>query len=165
MNIREGFARFARKASSVIGTPYAFAIAACSIVLWAVSGPLMGFSERWQLIVNTGTTIITFLVVFLIQTTQNKDARAVHLKLDELIHVISKARTKLIDCEELSDKELEKLEDEFRQMGRVSDRDRSVAGSTPKPDAKDSEDPSEATDTKEARRSNMHSRLMADSRN
>ena len=123
MTVREAFAKFARKTSTIIGTPYAFALAVCFILLWAVAGPFMGFTERWQLIVNTGTTIVTFLVVFLIQTTQNKDSRALHLKLDELIHVISKARNKLIDCEELSDRELAELEEEFRRMGRVSDRD------------------------------------------
>lgn len=122
MNIQDSFARFARKTSEIIGTPFAFAIALASIVAWALLGPIMGFSERWQLIVNTGTTIVTFLVVFLIHTTQYKDARAVHLKLDELIHVMSKARNKLIDCEELSDQELDALEEEFRRMGRVSDR-------------------------------------------
>lgn len=120
--VRDSFSRFARKVAAIIGTPYAFAIALTAIISWALLGPLMGFSERWQLIVNTGTTIVTFLVVFLIQSTQYKDARAVHLKLDELIHVMSKARDKLIDAEELSDEELDALEEEFRQMGRVSQR-------------------------------------------
>jgi len=122
MSMRSGFSKFAKHVASAIGTPYAFAVALAVIILWACFGPLFGFSEVWQLLINTGTTIVTFLVVFLIQTTQNRDAKAVHLKLDELIHVISAARNKLIDCEDLSDEELERLDDEFKALrapGRV----------------------------------------------
>jgi low affinity Fe/Cu permease len=123
MSMRSGFSRFAKHVARAIGSPYAFAIAFTSIIAWAFLGPVMGFSERWQLIVNTGTTIVTFLVVFLIQTTQNRDARAVHLKLDELIHVISEARNKLIDCEDLTDEELDKLDEDFKKL-RASSRTR-----------------------------------------
>ena len=110
MTIKTAFARFARAVAAAMGSPHAFVIALLAVVLWAAVGPLFGFSSEWQLVINTGTTIITFLVVFIIQSTQNKDAKAVHLKLDELIHVISKARNRLIDCEDLSDDELAKLD-------------------------------------------------------
>jgi low affinity Fe/Cu permease len=119
--VNQQFARFARRVASAIGSPYAFGIALASVVVWAATGPMFGFSETWQLVINTSTTIVTFLVVFMIQSTQNKDAKAVHMKLDELIHVISAARNHLIDCEELSDAELEKLDAEFRALRKESD--------------------------------------------
>jgi low affinity Fe/Cu permease len=120
------FSTFARKVAHVIGTPIAFAIALAAVVVWGLSGPLFGFSDSWQLVINTSTTIVTFLVVFLIQSTQNKDAKAVHLKLDELIHVIHKARNRLIDAEELTDAELDRLEDEFRQLRDTTRRKRTL---------------------------------------
>jgi low affinity Fe/Cu permease len=116
MSVRSAFSRFAKNVATAIGTPYAFAIALGVVVVWALLGPVFGFSEVWQLLINTGTTIVTFLVVFLIQTSQNRDAKAVHLKLDELIHVISEARNKLIDCEDLTDEELDRLDREFKQL-------------------------------------------------
>ena len=122
MSIKNAFARFARAVASAMGSPHAFVIALLAVVLWAAVGPLFGFSSEWQLVINTGTTIITFLVVFIIQSTQNKDAKAVHLKLDELIHVMAKARNRLIDCEDLSDDELAKLDREFQQLRKREDR-------------------------------------------
>lgn len=122
MDVRNGFSKFARAVARTIGTPYAFTLALIGIVVWAISGPMFGYSQTWQLVINTATTIITFLVVFLIQATQNRDAKAVHLKLDELIHVISEARNRLIDCEELSDDELDALEEEFRQLRKAPRR-------------------------------------------
>lgn len=116
MSMRDSFSRFAKGVSGAIGSPYAFAVALTMIIIWAACGPAFGFSETWQLIINTGTTIITFLVVFLIQTSQNRDAKAVHLKLDELIHVISKARDRLIDAEDLTDEELDHLDAEFKRL-------------------------------------------------
>ena len=116
MSIRSTFSTFAKNVATAIGTPYAFAVALSVIIVWAFLGPVFGFSEVWQLLINTGTTIVTFLVVFLIQTTQNRDSKAIHLKLDELIHVISKARNKLIDAEDLTDEELDKLDAEFKKM-------------------------------------------------
>src|SRR5689334_25311361 len=86
------------------------------IVVWAVTGPLFGFSDTWQLVINTGTTIITFLMVFLIQNTQNRDAKAIHLKLDELLRAVSSARNSLVDLENFSDAELEKLAKEFQRF-------------------------------------------------
>ena len=124
MSVRSGFSKFAKHVATAIGSPYAFAVALATVIAWAFLGPVMGFSERWQLIINTGTTIVTFLVVFLIQTSQNRDAKAVHLKLDELIHVISKARNKLIDAEDLTDEELEKLDAEFKKLRRAPGRTR-----------------------------------------
>ena len=86
------------------------------ILIWAVTGPVFGFSDTWQLIINTGTTIVTFLMVFLIQNTQNRDAKAIHLKLDELIRAMEHARNNLVDLEDLSDDELAKLQDQFRRF-------------------------------------------------
>lgn len=116
MKVRNAFSHFARHVATAIGTPYAFAIAFGVIVLWAVLGPVFDYSDRWQLLINTSTTIITFLVVFLIQTTQNRDSKAIHLKLDELVRSISKARDRLIDAEDLAEEELDSLEHEFRRL-------------------------------------------------
>ena len=124
------FSPFARKIAHAIGSPIAFAIALAAVMVWAISGPLFGFSDTWQLVINTSTTIVTFLVVFLIQSTQNKDAKAVHLKLDELIHVIKKARNQLIDAEELTDAELEQLETEFRALRQSRDENRTQGHQT-----------------------------------
>jgi low affinity Fe/Cu permease len=114
--LRELFRKFAHKASLAVGSPWAFISAIAVIVLWAVTGPMFGFSDTWQLIINTGTTIVTFLMVFLIQNTQNRDAVAMHLKLDELIRAVAEARTGLVDLEDLSDQELEKLQEEFKEL-------------------------------------------------
>jgi low affinity Fe/Cu permease len=116
--VQDAFHVFARKASKVLGSPWAFAVAILIILVWAVLGPTFHYSDTWQLIINTGTTIVTFLMVFLIQNTQNRDAKAVHLKLDELIRAVTGARNKLVDLEELSEEELEKLEDEFKRLAR-----------------------------------------------
>lgn len=88
------------------------------ILVWLISGPIFGFSDTWQLVINTGTTIITFLMVFLIQNQQNRDSKAMELKLDELINSIKTARNSLIDIEEMSDEELDKLEEEFRKLNK-----------------------------------------------
>jgi low affinity Fe/Cu permease len=99
-----------------LGSPWAFAVAVLIIAGWALTGPIFGFSDTWQLIINTGTTIITFLMVFLIQNTQNHDAKVMHLKLDELIRALTGARNNLVDLEELSEAQLKKLEQEFREL-------------------------------------------------
>jgi low affinity Fe/Cu permease len=112
----EFFRLAAKKIAGAIGSPFAFAIALFGVVLWAVLGPVFGFSDTWQLVINTATTIITFLVVFLIQNTQNRDSKAIHLKLDELIRAIGTARNGLIDSEDLSDAELDRLEEEFAKL-------------------------------------------------
>lgn len=116
--MNELFRKAARKASTVLGSPWAFVGAFGVILLWAVSGPIFHFSQTWQLVINTGTTIITFLMVFLIQNTQNHDSRALHLKIDELLVAIKEARSGLVDLDELSEAELDKLESSFRKIGR-----------------------------------------------
>ncbi len=114
--IRDAFGVFARKTSSVLGSAWAFVCAILIIIVWAMTGPTFHFSDTWQLIINTGTTIVTFLMVFLIQNTQNRDAKAVHLKLDELIRALEPARNKLVDLEKLSDDQLKKIEQEFEDV-------------------------------------------------
>jgi low affinity Fe/Cu permease len=105
----DGFGRFAAQSSHYVGSRWAFVAAIAVILVWAVSGPLFHFSDTWQLVINTGTTIVTFLMVFLIQNTQNRDAKAIHLKLNELIHAVDKAKNRMIDVENLSDPELDEL--------------------------------------------------------
>ena len=114
--MNETFRKFANKTSEAMGTPWAFIAAVLLILGWAVSGPFFGFSEVWQLVINTGTTIITFLMVFLIQNTQNRDAKAIHLKLDELLRGVEGARTGMVDLEDLSDEDLKKLQNEFQRL-------------------------------------------------
>jgi low affinity Fe/Cu permease len=124
--VRDSFHVLARKASSVLGSAWAFIIAILVIVVWAVTGPMFNFSDTWQLIINTGTTIVTFLMVFLIQNTQNRDAKAVHLKLDELIRALHGARNHLVDLEKLSDDEMKKLEDEFERIHTKAKKEENV---------------------------------------
>ena len=114
--VSDAFRVFARRSSNVLGSPWAFVMAILVIVVWAATGPTFHFSDTWQLIINTGTTIVTFLIVFIIQNKQNRDAKAVHLKLDEIIRAIKGARNELVDLEELSDEELKKLEEQFRRL-------------------------------------------------
>jgi low affinity Fe/Cu permease len=116
-----GFHVFATWAANWVGTKWAFLAAFVTIVLWLVSGPYFHYSDTWQLIINTGTTVITFLVVFLIQNTQNRDARAIHLKLDEIIKSIDKAQDEMIDIEHLSDAELQKLSDKYQRVREECD--------------------------------------------
>jgi low affinity Fe/Cu permease len=110
------FGRFAASSSGWLGSKWAFAGAGLVIVLWAMTGPLFHFSDTWQLVINTGTTIITFLMVFLIQNTQNRDARAINLKLNELIRAVDKARDQMIDIENLSDLELDELQSRYEKI-------------------------------------------------
>ncbi len=110
------FGRFATKASSYLGSKWAFSAAICTILVWTVTGPIYHYSDTWQLVINTGTTIVTFLMVFLIQNTQNRDARAINLKLDELIHSIGKARNQMIDIENLSDLDLDELSARYEKL-------------------------------------------------
>ena len=111
------FHKFAHRTSVGVGSPWAFLTAVAVIVVWAATGPIFHFSDTWQLVINTGTTIVTFLMVFLIQNTQNRDAVSLHLKLDELIRALKGARNKLIDLDDLSDEELEALRQEFHRLG------------------------------------------------
>ncbi|HEU0276053.1 MAG TPA: low affinity iron permease family protein [Candidatus Udaeobacter sp.] len=114
--ISDAFRIFARHSASALGSAWAFAGAVLVIVFWIISGPTFHFSDTWQLVINTATTIITFLMVFLIQNTQNRDAKAVHLKLDELIRALKGARDHLVDLEDLSDEELKHLEEQFQGL-------------------------------------------------
>jgi low affinity Fe/Cu permease len=114
--ISDAFRIFARRTSALLGSAWAFVGALFIILVWAITGPTFHFSDTWQLIINTGTTIVTFLMVFLIQNTQNRDAKAMHLKLDEVIRALGKARNEMVDLEELSDEELNKLEEQFRRL-------------------------------------------------
>jgi low affinity Fe/Cu permease len=114
--MRDLFRKFAHKASGIIGSPAAFAVALLVILAWAAMGPAFHYSDTWQLVINTGTTIVTFLIVFLIQNTQNRDARSIQLKLDELIRVNRQARNELVDIEEMEDHELERLKAEFHEL-------------------------------------------------
>ncbi len=109
MRSSETFTHFAKWTAHAAGQPITFALAAGVLLVWALTGPIFHFSDSWQLVINTGTTIITFLMVFLIQNTQNRDAVAMHLKLDELIRVIHGARNRLMDLEDLTEEELEQL--------------------------------------------------------
>ena len=114
--LEQWFHRLAVKTAEWVGRSTSFLLALLVVVVWATTGPLFHYSDTWQLVINTGTTIVTFLMVFLIQNTQNRDAHAVHLKLDELIRATKGARNSLVGLETLSDAELEKLEHEFEQL-------------------------------------------------
>ena len=116
--MNELFRKFAHQVSTIAGTSWVFIAAVAVVVVWAILGPMFGFSDTWQLVINTSTTIITFLMVFLIQNTQNRDAKAIHLKLDELIKGVKGARTGMVNLEDLSDEELEKLHKEFERLHR-----------------------------------------------
>lgn len=108
--------------SGWLGSKWGFAGACAIVIFWGCTGPLFHYSDTWQLVINTGTTIITFLMVFLIQNTQNRDARAINLKLDELIHAVGKARNSMMDIENLSDAELEKLHARYEKLKRKEPR-------------------------------------------
>jgi len=114
--MRELFRKFAQITSQAVGSSWAFILAVLIILIWAVTGPMFHYSDTWQLVINTSTTIITFLMVFLIQNTQNRDAKAIHLKLDELIKGVKGARTSMVNLEQLSDKDLERLQKEFERL-------------------------------------------------
>jgi len=121
--ISDAFRVFARRSSVMLGSAWAFAGAVLVILVWLLTGPTFHFSDTWQLIINTGTTIVTFLMVFLIQNTQNRDAKATQLKLDEIIRAIKGARNTLVDLEDLSDEDLKKLEEQFQQLRKKAEHD------------------------------------------
>jgi len=120
---QSAFGKFAASSSQYLGSKWAFILAIAIIVVWALTGPIFRYSDTWQLIINTGTTIVTFLMVFLIQNTQNRDARAIHLKLNELIHAVDKAKNQMIDVESLSDLEIDELTKAYGTL-RMTAQDR-----------------------------------------
>jgi low affinity Fe/Cu permease len=121
--VSDAFRVFAHRSSVMLGSAWAFSGAVLVILVWILTGPTFHFSDTWQLIINTATTVITFLMVFLIQNTQNRDAKAMHLKLDELIRAVKDARNQLVDLEDLSDEDLKKLEQQFQQLRRKAEHD------------------------------------------
>src|SRR5213596_458374 len=121
--VSDAFRIIARRSSTVLGSAWAFAAALLVILVWLLTGPTFHFSDTWQLIINTATTVVTFLMVFLIQNTQNRDTKAVQLKLDELIRAVRSARNELVDLEDLSDEELKKLEQQFQRLRKKAEHD------------------------------------------
>ena len=120
--VSDAFRVVARRASATLGSAWAFAVALLIILIWIATGPAFHYSDTWQLIINTGTTIITFLMVFLIQNTQNRDAKATQLKLDEIIRAVGGARNQLLDLENCSEEDLKKLQDQFARIRQRAKR-------------------------------------------
>ncbi|MFT4175453.1 MAG: low affinity iron permease family protein [Luteolibacter sp.] len=110
------FSRFAKATARASGKPATFGLATAVVLVWAVTGPLFGYSDTWQLVINTGTTIVTFLMVFLIQCTQNRDSEAVQVKLDELIRALDGARNSLLDLEEMEEEDLDRMRDDYERL-------------------------------------------------
>jgi low affinity Fe/Cu permease len=137
------FQTFAHKTSSAVGSPWAFLLAALIILIWAVTGPIFRFSDTWQLVINTGTTIVTFLMVFLIQNTQNRDAKAIHLKLDELIRAKHGARNRMVDLENCTDEELDQIEREFKRVRNRAERGEREPEPENEPERKPEREPAE----------------------
>lgn len=134
--MNELFRQFAARVSTFAGSALVFMLALAAVIVWAALGPVYHYSDTWQLTINTGTTIVTFLMVFLIQNTQNRDAKAIHLKLDELLRGVKGARTELVDLEDLADKDLEELQKEFAQL-----RERYAARARERRDERQEEEP------------------------
>ena len=128
--VRDAFRVFAQHSAAMLGSAWAFTAAVLVIFVWLLTGPMFHFSDTWQLIINTATTVITFLMVFLIQNTQNRDSKAIQLKLDELIRAVKGARNQLVDLEDLSDEELKKLEKQFQSMRKRAEHDGSPSHHT-----------------------------------
>lgn len=129
----EWFDAFARKTATLCGKPVVFSAAVISVIVWACTGPLFGFSDTWQLVINTGTTIVTFLMVFLIQNTQNRDTLAVQIKLSELIIAVKGAKNQLASAEDLSESELENLRKEYSALAEHAEKALEVRRTSKKP--------------------------------
>jgi len=121
--------RFSQKATQATGTSMAFIIALTVIIVWGVTGPLFKFSDTWQLVINTSTTIVTFLMVFLIQRSQNKDALAIHLKLNEIVAALAGASNRLIDVEDLTEKEIQTLHKHYQELVKLAKKDLTLTNS------------------------------------
>ena len=126
----ELFRKFSRRTADILGSPGAFIVAISILIVWALTGPIFHFSNTWQLAINTGTSVVTFLMVFVIQASQNRDSKALHLKIDELIRAIESARTEMVDLEERPEAELKELADQFKRMSADE-----VPGGSDSPDA------------------------------
>lgn len=124
---KSAFSRFAKWTARATGRPLTFFLAALVIVVWAITGPLFGFSDTWQLVINTGTTIITFLMVFLIQSTQNRDTESMQVKLDEIIRAIGNAKNEVLDLEELEEEELDEIRGTYTEMAQKARESRGKA--------------------------------------
>ncbi len=135
--MKNTFRRIASKTSDLAGSAWVFLLAVTTVVVWAITGPVFGFSDTWQLVINTGTTIVTFLMVFLIQNTQNRDGKAIQIKLDELIRATG-ARTQYVGLEDLSDEDLTILDDGFKRMAQNQNSQRAIAKMRSKLDAENS---------------------------
>ena len=122
----EAFRRFAHRVATSVGAPWAFGLALAIVAVWALTGPVFGFSDTWQLAINTCTTVITFLMVFVIQNTQNRESQVIQLKLDELIRAVEQARNELVDMEDLSDEELHRLQVQFESLRKAAEQARTA---------------------------------------
>ena len=129
--VSDAFRIWARRCSAVLGSAWAFAIAVLIVVVWGATGPTFHFSNTWQLVINTGTTIVTFLMVFLIQNSQNRDAKATQLKLDEIIRAVGGARNELLNLENLSEEDLKELEHQFKRIRKKAELDGDSNGIAP----------------------------------
>ena len=121
---QDWFSRFSNSCSMMVGSRWSFSLALLVVLVWALTGPYYHYSDTWQLVINTGTTIVTFVMVFLIQHTQNRDAKAVNLKLNEIILALKRAKNELIDAEKLSDEELEELEKKYAHLRTLAEQRR-----------------------------------------
>jgi len=131
------FNRFAKSTARATGKPVAFALAFVTVVIWAATGPIFGFSDTWQLVINTGTTIVTFLMVFLLQNTQYRDSEAIQIKLDELIRAIEGAHNMLLELEELDEKDLDRIRAGYRRLAEQARKDlKKGKGDTGVPDVR-----------------------------
>jgi len=129
MAAHDFFRKFAHRTSSGVGSPWAFTFAVIVILVWALTGPIFHFSDTWQLVINTGTTIVTFIMVFLIQRTQNKDSLAVQLKLNELVAAMQGASNRLIDVEDMSEEDLKVLHTFYQRLSQMSKKDEDLGKS------------------------------------
>jgi low affinity Fe/Cu permease len=128
MNAAPSYSMFAKRASRLAGRPWTFNLAVLVLLIWLVTGPLFGFSDTWQLVINTGTTIVTFLMVFLIQNTQNRDTEALHIKLDELIRATQGAHNMLLDLEEMEERQLDEFRQRYVTLARLAREQRARGG-------------------------------------
>jgi low affinity Fe/Cu permease len=151
-SLRDRFTRLSTRLTSAVGSPFALFAAAALIVTWLLTGPIFNFSDTWQLFINTTTTIVTFLMVFVIQASQNRDSKALHLKLDEVIRAVSGARNELITTEQATEEEIREREQEFLHIAEKGGEAVAEAGEAPEPAEKAARTAEKSRDVKEAAR-------------